>query len=133
MKTILISGGFDPIHIGHVRLINYAHDYGKVVVALNSDHWLKAKKGFVFMPWTERAEILRALNAVHDVIMVDDRDGTVCMALRQLKPDYFANGGDRMEPNPLEHEVCKQLGIKELFNIGGKKIQSSSELVRRMK
>lgn len=128
-KTICVSGGFDPLHIGHIRLITDAANYGDVVVILNSDDWLLRKKGYAFMDWLSRAYILRAIKGVKDVVRVNDSDTTVCKALRNIKPDYFANGGDRTSENTPELEVCKELGITPLFNIGGEKIESSSMLV----
>lgn len=130
MAIVAISGGFDPIHIGHVRLINDAALKGDVVVILNSDEWLKRKKGFVFMDWLSRAYILRSIKSVKDVVRVDDSDGTVCDALKRLKPDYFANGGDRTSENTPELTVCLDYAITPLWNVGGEKIASSSELVK---
>lgn len=128
-KTILVSGGFDPVHRGHVRMIVEASTYGDVIVVANSDEWLMRKKGYIFMPWDERAEILQTFKGVAGVEAVDDTDGTVCEALRRLRPDYFANGGDRKTDNTPEMEVCEALDIGLLWNVGGGKIQSSSELV----
>lgn len=102
-----------------------------MTVALNSDSWLVRKKGYAFMPWEERAEILRALWCVHSVIPVDDSDGTVCAAIKDLQPTHFANGGDRTNANPYEAAVCDKFSVMQLFGIGGGKIQSSSELVRK--
>lgn len=125
---ILLSGGFDPLHVGHVRMIHAAKRiHSRVVIALNSDEWLCWKKGFVFMPWEERAEILRALHV--EVAHVNDHDGTICEALERLQPGYFGNGGDRTSAEPREHATCVKLGIEEVFGLGGGKIQSSSELV----
>jgi D-beta-D-heptose 7-phosphate kinase/D-beta-D-heptose 1-phosphate adenosyltransferase len=127
-RPILLSGGFDPLHVGHVRMIQAAKALRcDVVIALNSDEWLCWKKGFCFMPWEERAEILRALHV--RVTHVDDRDGTVCEALERVNPSHFGNGGDRTSANPKEHAVCARLGIKEVFGLGGVKVQSSSRLV----
>jgi D-beta-D-heptose 7-phosphate kinase/D-beta-D-heptose 1-phosphate adenosyltransferase len=123
----MISGGFDPPHIGHIRLIKEASNYGKVIVALNSDEWLTRKKGKPFMSWEERAETLEQIKGVSRVVVVDDRDGTVCDALLRIQPDFFANGGDRKTPNPLEDEVCRRLKITQLFGIGGEKIRSSRD------
>lgn len=128
-KIVCVSGGMDPIHVGHVRMILEASKFGDVVVILNSDQWLLRKKGFSFMPWEERAEILRAIRGVADVVRVNDEDGTVCEALRRIKPDYFANGGDRKNENTPEVSLCLELDIKMLWCVGGEKIQSSSELV----
>ena len=128
--TIMVSGGFDPIHVGHVRMIRDASKYGDVIVVANSDEWLFRKKGFNFMGFNERKEILMAIKGVIDVVAVNDDDGTVCSALKEHKPTYFANGGDRTSGNTPEKLVCEELGIKMLWNIGGQKIQSSSELVQ---
>ena len=125
---ILLSGGFDPLHIGHVRMIEAARTYGKIVIAVNSDEWLLRKKGYVFMPWRERCEILRSIRNV-SVTWVEDQDDTVCEALARLRPRMFGNGGDRTVANPKEHELCVRLRIREIFGLGGAKIQSSSELV----
>lgn len=129
-KIVCISGGFDPIHLGHARLIKEAATYGNLIVILNSDEWLKRKKGYTFMDWFSRSEILMNIKGVTGVSAVDDKDGTVCEALRRIKPDFFANGGDRFPDNTPELQVCTELKIKPLFNIGGGKIASSSELVR---
>lgn len=138
-KTIAISGGFDPIHVGHVRMILDAAKYGDVYVILNSDDWLVRKKGYAFMKWEERAEIISAIKGVKKVIHASAIDGTVCSSLEKLKKDttvdldYFANGGDRVNNNTPEMALCNKLGIKMLWNIGGGKIQSSSSLVNNIK
>jgi len=132
-KIIAVSGGFDPVHIGHVKMIEDASRYGGVLVILNSDEWLERKKGYVFMPWQERAHIMGNIKGVVAVTNVDDSDGTVCEALRRHKPDGFANGGDRKNNNTPEMDVCDELGIKLLWNVGGGKIQSSSKLVENDK
>ena len=131
-NLVCISGGFDPIHIGHVRLIKEAAKYGPVVVILNTDLWLERKKGYRFMQWADRAEVLAAMRGVHSVVSVYDDDDSVCEALRRIKPKYFANGGDRLPDNTPEVQLCKELGIEMLFNIGGVKAESSSELVRNV-
>jgi D-beta-D-heptose 7-phosphate kinase/D-beta-D-heptose 1-phosphate adenosyltransferase len=128
---VLVTGGFDPLHVGHVRMFRAAQEYGRLVVGLNSDAWLMRKKGYAFMPWEERAEILDNQGGVSLVLPFDDADDTVCALLESLRPHYFANGGDRMEPHPAEHKICQKYGIKELFEVGGEKVQSSSGLVRR--
>ncbi len=139
-RVVAISGGFDPIHIGHVRMIQEATQLGdKLVVILNNDNWLTTKKGFAFMPEHERREIILAINGVSDVIITDhvlnDTDRSVCRALRALKPAVFANGGDRKpdgDPVP-EVELCNELGIEMVYNIGhGGKVQSSSWLTRKV-
>lgn len=135
-KTVAVSGGFDPLHVGHVKLIAAAKRLGDyLVVILNNDHWLKKKKGYVFMRQKERAAILRALRDVDRVIITNHsknpRDISVCPALAKLRPEVFANGGDRQADNIPEYELCRKLGIKMVFNVGGKKAQSSSWLVKK--
>jgi len=132
-KIVAVSGGFDPVHVGHVRMIKDAARLGDVIIITNSDAWLKRKKGYVFMPWDERQEILAEFKGVIDVIEAWDEDDTVCKTLERVKPDIFANGGDRKGNNTPEVELCQDLGIQLVWNIGGDKIQSSSELVKKMK
>ena len=132
-KPVAVSGGFDPIHVGHVRMIQEAAEYGDVIVIANSDEWLIRKKGYAFMPFKERREILLALKGVVYVAKADDNDDTVCESLRSIKPDMFANGGDRKGENVPEVALCKEIGIDNLWNCGGGKIQSSSALVERQK
>tara|TARA_R110002020_G_scaffold373590_2_gene585103 strand:+ start:1130 stop:1654 length:525 start_codon:yes stop_codon:yes gene_type:complete len=127
--TVCVSGGFDPVHIGHLRMIQEAAQFGNVIVIVNSDEWLMRKKGYIFMPFKERCEILRGFAAVYDTAAVDDSDGTVCEALERLKPTYFANGGDRKTDNTPEMNICETIGTQLLWGIGGGKIQSSSTLV----
>tara|TARA_B100001123_G_C14917509_1_gene870360 strand:+ start:234 stop:725 length:492 start_codon:yes stop_codon:yes gene_type:complete len=131
--TVIVSGGFDPIHAGHVRMIKEAAEHGKVIVVLNSDEWLERKKGFYFMSWEERAEILLAIKGVVAVEAVDDSDNTVCEALTRIKPTYFANGGDRGKENTPEQDVCEKLNINLIWGIGGDyKANSSSDLTSRL-
>lgn len=130
--TVLVSGGFDPVHVGHIRMIREASKYGDVIVIANSDAWLHSKKGFMFMDFEARHEILDSIKGVLLVDSVDDSDGTVCDALRRHKPTYFANGGDRGKDNTPEVLLCKELGIELLWGIGGEeKVESSSELVKK--
>ncbi len=129
IPTVAVSGGFDPIHKGHVQMIEEASKYGQVIVILNSDDWLIRKKGYKFMPFEERAYIAGNIKGVTIVTGVDDSDGSVCKALEKIRPDYFANGGDRKLTNTPEMELCKELDIGLLWNVGGGKTQSSSELV----
>ena len=130
-KLIAVSGGFDPIHKGHVRMIKEAAQIGNVIVILNSDEWLVRKKGYKFMDFIERSYIVGNIKGVTVTTGVDDSDGSVCEALRRIKPDAFANGGDRFETNTPEMGICEELGIEMLWNIGGDKEQSSSHLVEK--
>lgn len=129
----MVSGGFDPVHVGHIRMILEASKYGDVIVVANSDNWLFRKKGFVFMEFDQRAEILSSVKGVIMVSGVDDSDETVCEAIRRLKPDFFANGGDRKKHNTPEQSVCEELGVEMLWAVGGAdKANSSSKLVKRV-
>ncbi|MEK7088397.1 MAG: adenylyltransferase/cytidyltransferase family protein [Patescibacteria group bacterium] len=138
--VVAVSGGFDPVHVGHVRLFNEAKKLGdELVVILNNDNWLKDKKGFVFMSQKERKEILEAIHGVDRVLLTDHKPGeyfkdrSVCRFLRKIRPDIFANGGDRKpEGDPVpEVVVCEELGIELVYNVGeGGKVQSSSGLLK---
>ena len=133
-STVMVSGGFDPVHAGHIRMIRAAAEYGDVIVIANSDDWLFRKKGFVFMEYARRVEILNAIKGVVLVDSVDDTDGTVCNAIKRIKPTYFANGGDRGTSNTPEQSVCEQIGVELLWGIGGEeKLQSSSSLTKAVK
>ena len=129
-KIIAVSGGFDPIHVGHLRMMQDAAQHGKLVVIANSDDWLLRKKGYVFMPWEERAELIGAYDFVDKVVMAKDDDRTVVTSLDELRPDIFANGGDRENHNTPEARFCKENGIEMKWGIGGGKIQSSSSMVK---
>lgn len=129
MAIVAVSGGFSIIHAGHIRLIKGAFEYGNVIVILNSDEWMERKYGKVIVPYEQREEILKEIKGVLDVVSVDDSDGTVCKTLEILRPDYFANGGDRVLENTPEFKLCRDLGIKTLFGVGGDKIESSSRLI----
>jgi len=117
--TVMVSGGFDPVHVGHIRMIREAAKVGDVIVIANSDEWLHRKKGFNFMDFGARYEILDAIKGVLLVDSVDDADGTVCDAIRRHKPTYFANGGDRHHDNTPEVMLCKELGVELLWEMGG--------------
>lgn len=145
-KVVMVSGGFDPVHIGHVRLFEEAKKLGdELVVVINNDNWLRQKKGYVFMPEHERKEIIEAFEAVDRVVLSEHeenpKDMSVCLELIKVKPHVFANGGDRDEKdadNPdsslyRERQIHKKLGITMVYNVGhGGKVRSSSELVRQV-
>ena len=137
--VVAVSGGFDPIHIGHVRMIKEAKKLGdELVVILNNDNWLTDKKGAPFMPEDERKEIIEAIEGVDRVVITDhalgDPDRSVCRTLAEINPHIFVNGGDRKpdgDPVP-EVELCNELGIDLVYNIGtGGKVQSSSWLIAK--
>ncbi|MBX4210813.1 adenylyltransferase/cytidyltransferase family protein [Candidatus Parcubacteria bacterium] len=137
--VVAVSGGFDPLHVGHVRYFKQAKKLGtKLVVILNNDNWLMKKKGYIFMPAKERKEIIEALSSVDKVIVtahpVNSLDMSVCTELQKLRPDIFANGGDRTKGNIPEVPLCQEIGCKMVFNVGrGGKVQSSSWLVNKVK
>ncbi|MFA6254284.1 MAG: adenylyltransferase/cytidyltransferase family protein [Candidatus Paceibacterota bacterium] len=139
-KTVVaVSGGFDPVHVGHIRMFEQAKGLGdELVVILNNDNWLQYKKGFVFMPEKERRELLHAIKWVDRVVLTrhqkNTRDISVCDALREVRPQIFANGGDRKPGGDPVPEVitCEKLGIQMVYNVGrGGKIQSSSWLTNK--
>jgi D-beta-D-heptose 7-phosphate kinase/D-beta-D-heptose 1-phosphate adenosyltransferase len=133
--VIAVSGGFDPLHPGHVRMFTAAKKLGdELVVILNNDNWLLQKKGFVFMPEKQRKEVLQALKSIDRVIISEhkkkSKDISVCAELAKLRPTIFANGGDRFKNNIPEVVLAKKLGIKLVFGIGqGGKVESSSWLL----
>lgn len=131
---IAVSGGFDPVHAGHIAYLEAASRFSKVLVFLNTDEWLMKKKGFVFMTWEERAIILKSIKYVHRIIKASDFDGTVRENLKncRLPIEYFGNGGDRGKDNTPEKVICKTMGIKMIYGLGGEKRQSSSDLVKNV-
>lgn len=132
---VAVSGGFDPVHVGHIRMFAAARKLGdELVVILNNDHWLRKKKRHVFMPEKERKEVLEAFACVDRVVLTghgqDPEDMSVAGELQSIKPDIFANGGDRFADNVPEVAVCKKIGCKMVFRVGrGGKVQSSSRLL----
>lgn len=136
-KIVTVSGGFDPIHVGHVRMFLEAAKLGdELIVILNNDNWLMKKKCHVFMPQDQRKEIIEAITGVSRVVLTkhepDCKDMSVCEALREIKPYVFANGGDRFADNIPEAVLARELGIECVFNVGhGGKIQSSSWLTAK--
>ena len=137
-KIVAISGGMDCLHIRHVRMIQEAKKLGdRLVIILNNDNWLIEKKGFVFMPEEERKEILEAIEEVDMVIISDHQPGTkdmsICKELLMVRPNVFANGGDKKSDNIPEYELCEDMNIKMIFSCGGEKVQSSSDLVKDAK
>lgn len=136
MIISVVSGGFDPIHSGHVRMIREAAMYGEeLVVLVNTDDWLLRKKGYVSMCLEERMEIIRAIDGVTRVVAAKDDDGTVCESLRDLassNPDYrfvFCNGGDRGRENTPEMMALEEIKGVSVFGIGGVDKRNSSSII----
>ena len=140
-RLIVTSGGFDPMHVGHLRCLiessELAQKIGgrtRLAVIVNGDGFLLRKKGYAFMPEAERMEIIAGVKGVDYVVPWDDGGQTVTEALRILKPFAFTKGGDRdAAANVPEFELCEQMGTQVIFNVGGGKIQSSSSLVDAMR
>ena len=133
MITVIVTGGFDPIHSGHVAYLKDASSYGtRLVVGVNSDDWLRRKKGREFMPWEERSEIIKGLASVDEVIAFDDSDGTAIDAIKQVKEKYpndkiiFANGGDRTKDN-IPEMVFDDVIFE--FGVGGEDKKNSSSWI----
>ena len=134
-KIVLITGGFDPIHSGHLSLIEESRKVGRVIIGLNSDSWLTRKKGMPFQSFNERYSILSSLKNILCVIDFDDTDGSAIDAIVKAKKMFpksqiaFANGGDRTSNNIAEFEYCKQNNIELLFEIGGNTKKNSSSWI----
>lgn len=143
MKTIVIvTGGFDPIHSGHIAYIQEAKKLGDLlIVGANSDEWLRRKKGQEFMPWEERATVIGAMADVHRVINFNDDDGSAKDAIRKVRQIYpndkivFANGGDRTAKNIPEMDLLSEmLHLEFVFGVGGEhKMNSSSWILQEWK
>jgi D-beta-D-heptose 7-phosphate kinase/D-beta-D-heptose 1-phosphate adenosyltransferase len=128
MKVVAVSGYFDPIHVGHLEFLKIAKSLGdKLVVIINSDYQADLKKGKSFMPEEDRLEIVQALRCVDEVFLSIDKDKSVCKSLEYLKPDIFANGGDRSLEEIPETAVMKKYNIEMVDGLG-EKIRSSSEI-----
>tara|TARA_B100001939_G_scaffold335819_1_gene338203 strand:+ start:638 stop:1039 length:402 start_codon:yes stop_codon:yes gene_type:complete len=127
MKVVAISGYFDPIHVGHLEYINLAKKLGdKLIVIVNNNHQCNLKKGKAFMDEKDRMKIVSSIKNVDQVFLSIDFDKTVSLSLKKIKPDIFANGGDRTNNEIPESEVCENFGIKIIDGLG-EKIRSSSD------
>lgn len=137
-KIVLVTGGFDPIHSGHISYLRAASQLGnKLVVGLNTDEWLARKKGRAFLPYEERKIIVEGLEMVDWTLPFNDDDGSACDAINRILKDtmdtvVFANGGDRNGENTPEYAKYKNHpDVEFAFNVGDKKIQSSSKILNR--
>ena len=124
--TVVASGYFDPLHVGHIEYLEKAKQLGdELVVIVNSDVQAKIKKGRAFMREEDRLKIVKSLKCVDKALISIDNNNSVCESLRLVKPHIFANGGDRKEEEIPEAEVCQELGIEMVDGLG-EKIRSSS-------
>tara|TARA_R110000772_G_scaffold102043_2_gene202699 strand:+ start:3614 stop:4153 length:540 start_codon:yes stop_codon:yes gene_type:complete len=135
-KVYMTSGGFDPLHIGHLRCLQHTAELaeknnGKVVVLVNGDQFLVKKKGKPFMPIAERLEIIASIRGVDFAAEWSDDSQTVDKAIMLLKPDFFTKGGDRNDPSSIpEWNTCQSVDCEVILGVGGEKIQSSSWLIK---
>jgi cytidyltransferase-like protein len=133
MKTIAIAGHFNPIHVGHLQLINAAKDLdpdAKLVVIVANDTQAALKRKPVLLPLEDRLAIMYNIRGVDRVIASIDKDSTIRETLKLLKPDILASGCDENHPDALEEaEICYNLGIQTVWNVGGNKIRNSSEIL----
>jgi D-beta-D-heptose 7-phosphate kinase/D-beta-D-heptose 1-phosphate adenosyltransferase len=140
MKIVLVTGGFDPLHSGHIAYFKAARTLGDMlIVGLNSDEWLTRKKGRPFMSWTERLCVINNLTMVDETYTFDDADGSAKEFIRQVRAHYpdatlvFANGGDRTDKNIPEMDVA-DTNITFVFGVGGhNKANSSSWILEEWK
>ena len=139
MNIVVTSGGFDPIHPGHIKYLQNAASYGdKHICIVNSDKFLDKKKGYHVQDWISRMTILLNIKGVDYVIPAIDEDDTVCQTLRWIRAEYpndiisFCKGGDRKKDEIPEKDVCNKLGIHIWDGMGGyDKVDSSQDIMRR--
>jgi cytidyltransferase-like protein len=134
-KIVLVTGGFDPIHSGHIAYFKAARTLGDMlIVGLNSDDWLVRKKGAAFMPWNERLCIVNNLSMVDEVFTFNDDDGSAKHFIQQVRAHYpdaeliFANGGDRTKENIPEMDVIDP-NLEFVFGVGGEDKKNSSSWI----
>ena len=143
MRVVVISGFFNPLHIGHIDYISSARNLGDfLIVIVNSDDQVKIKGSVPFMSQDDRLRIIRNINGVDRSVIAIDKDESVCQTIREefnrLQNDpffedmIFANGGDRKDGKVPEDILENELGIRMVYNIGGEKVQSSSELIKKI-
>lgn len=129
MITVAVSGYFLYPHVGHIRLIRAARKLGDhLIVIVNNDDQQRQKYGEVIVPESARLEVIGALRDVDRAVLSIDGDRSVCKTLEMLRPDVFANGGDRTSGEIPEAEVCRRLGIHMYDGAGGEKADSSSRI-----
>ena len=128
--VVAVSGYFNPLHIGHLEMIERAKKLGdKLVAIVNNDIQVALKGSFPFMSAADRLKIVKAIKGVDEVFLAIDKDLSVRQSLAQIKPHIFANGGDRKSVGDVpEYEVCQRLNIKMVDGLG-RKIRASSLLI----
>jgi cytidyltransferase-like protein len=128
MKVVVVSGYFDPIHVGHLELMEKAKSLGdKLVVIVNNDKQVNMKRGKdPFMNQDDRKKLIESIKHVDEAFISVDEDRSVCASLRAIQPDIFANGGDRHQGEVPETSVCRELGI-DMVDGQGQKIASSRD------
>ncbi|KKS34112.1 MAG: Glycerol-3-phosphate cytidylyltransferase [Parcubacteria group bacterium GW2011_GWC2_42_12] len=128
--TVAVSGYFNPLHVGHLEMMEKAKKLGdRLVVIVNNDYQVKLKGSVPFLNQIDRMKIVSAIKWVDEVFLSIDRDASVCRSLDRIKPDIFAKGGDRNVGNIPEVAVCRRRHIKIIDKGMGKKIRSSSSLI----
>jgi cytidyltransferase-like protein len=140
MKIVLVTGGFDPLHSGHIKYFEEAKKLGdQLIVGLNSDDWLTRKKGRPFMKFEDRLAVVRNIKGVNWTVQFDDTDGTAKDAIRKVRLNYptetiiFANGGDRTSSNIPEMDIVDD-NLEFAFGVGGEnKMNSSSWILQEWK
>ena len=130
LTKVAVSGYFNPLHVGHLDMISQAKKLGdKLIVIVNNDKQVKLKGSVPFMSEKDRLKIIGALRDVDEVFLSVDNDPTVCKSLAKVRPDIFANGGDRKNLGDVpEYDICHNLGIEMVDGLG-KKIRASSVLI----
>jgi cytidyltransferase-like protein len=137
MKIVLVTGGFDPIHSGHIAYFEAAKKLGDtLIVGVNSDEWLQRKKGRAFMPLDERMRIVSSLTTVDAAYRFDDRDGSAINFIKSMRAQYpndeiiFANGGDRTYKNIPEMDLAPEMPtLRFVFGVGGEDKKNSSSWI----
>lgn len=131
--VVAVSGYFVYPHVGHIRLFDSAKKLGdKLVVILNNDKQQEMKYGKVIVPEENRMEVVKALRVVDEVVLSVDDDRTICKTLEKIKPDIFANGGDRHQGEVPEAVVCRKHGIKMEDGVGGDKADATSRIRKEL-
>ena len=130
--TVAVSGYFNPLHVGHLEMMEKAKKLGdRLVVIVNNDYQVKLKGSVPFLNQIDRMKIVSAIKWVDEVFLSIDRDASVCRSLDRIKPDIFAKGGDRLISEIPETPICRKLGI-EIVDGLGEKIRASSDLIKKL-